>query len=56
MRSKYDDGQEKQTRTPESSDVSKVKIPKFSEGKSETGLGCDGGGDILQRRPPTDAQ
>ena len=54
--SKYYAGQEIRIGTPESSDVRKVKIPKFSAGKRGTNLGRDGGRCIIQLRPPSDNQ
>ena len=42
-RSKYDTGQEIRIVTPESSGVSKIKVPKFSAGKRGTNLGRDVG-------------
>ena len=42
--SKQDAGQERRIGTTESSDVSKVKVPKLSKGKRITNLVRDGGG------------
>ena len=53
--SKYNYGQESRTGNPESSEVIKVEIPKFSVGKRRSDLGRDGKRIILQRRPPPDA-
>ena len=42
--------------TSESSDVIKLKVPKFSAGKCGTNAGRDGVRSILQRRTPSGAQ
>ena len=54
--SRYDAGQESRTGTPESSDISKGKIPKFSVGKRGTNSGRDGGRRILQLQPTSGTQ
>ena len=53
-RYKYDADQDGRTGTPESSGVSKVKVPKPSAEKHRTDSGRDRDRGILQRRPPTD--
>ena len=54
--SKYDDGQDNLVGTPESSNVSKVKVSKFSAGKRGTNLGRYRGWRILQCLTPSSAQ
>ena len=53
---KYDANQDGRTGTPESSGISKVKIPKLSAGKRGNDSVRDVGRGILQCRPPTYAQ
>ena len=54
--SKYNSGQESRIGTPESSDISKIKVPKFPESKRGDDLGSDGRRSVLQRGPPSGAQ
>ena len=55
-RSKYDASQEIRIGDPESSDISKIEVPKFSSKKRGDNLGPDKWRSVIQRQPCYGAQ